>query len=92
MEGEALQAIHREGIYVLYRLLFVLFAEAADALPLDKPLYREAYSLERMRDDLSTGVAFADNSYALWDGIKALFRLADSGAQTDEFRIPAYNG
>ncbi len=73
-EGEALREIHREGIYVLYRLLFVLFAEAANALPLDKPLYREAYSLERMRDELSADVAFGDNSYALWDGVKALFR------------------
>ncbi len=92
VEGEALREIHREGIYVLYRLLFVLFAEAANALPLDKPLYREAYSLERMRDEFSADVAFADNSYALWDGVKALIRLVDSGAQTDEFRIPAYNG
>jgi len=94
-EGEPLQGIHREGIYVLYRLLFVLFGEAAvpPALPLDKPLYRNAYSLERLRLALSGNIdEYAENAYGIWESVKALFRLIDRGATTKEFHIPAYNG
>lgn len=94
-EGETLQAIHREGIYALYRLLFVLFGESAvpSALPIDKPLYRNSYSLERLRLALSGDVTgYAENEYGLWESVKALFRLIDRGATTKEFHIPAYNG
>ncbi len=95
VEGEPLQRIHREGIYVLYRLLFVLFGEAAvpPALPLDRPLYRNGYSLERLRLALSIDIEeYAENAYGIWDSVKALFRLIDRGANTKEFHIPAYNG
>lgn len=93
VEGEPLQEVHREGIYLLYRLLFVLFAEAHGALPVDRPLYREAYSLERLRLSLSrSDEEFAPNAYGLWESVKALFRLIDRGAHTKEFNVPAYNG
>ena len=95
VEGASLQRIHREGIYVLYRLLFVLFGEAAvpPALPLDKPLYRNAYSLERLRLALSGDIEqYAENAYGIWESVKALFRLIDRGATTKEFHVPAYNG
>lgn len=95
VEGPALQNIYKQGVYVLYRLLFVLFGEAASppALPVDKPLYREAYSLERLRHDVAGDLgAFAENSYGIWESVKALFRLIDRGARTKEFTVPTYNG
>lgn len=95
VEGPELQRIHREGIYVLYRLLFVLFGESAvpPALPIDKPLYRDNYSLERLRSGVTGDPKdFAENTYGLWEAAKALFRLIDRGAQTKEFTVPSYNG
>jgi hypothetical protein len=95
VEGERLQEIHHEGIHFLYRLLFVLYAEAAvpPALPIDKSLYRDSYSLERLRQRLSHDVdLYPENQYGLWESVKALFRLIDRGASTKEFHIPAYNG
>lgn len=95
VEGPELQRIHREGIYVLYRLLFVLFGESAvpPALPIDKPLYRDSYSLERLRSSITGDPKdFAENGYGLWEAAKALFRLIDRGAHTKEFTVPSYNG
>jgi hypothetical protein len=50
--GEAqLKALFEESVYFLYRLLFVLYAESRDLLPIgDSQIYRDAYSLEHLRD------------------------------------------
>jgi hypothetical protein len=87
-----LRAIHEEGIYTLFRLLFVLYGEAMALLPIERPLYREAYSIEHLRGQLTHVEQFAENSYALWDRIRALFRLIDQGVEAHDLRIPSYNG
>jgi hypothetical protein len=87
-----LRAIHGEGIYTLFRLLFVLYGEAMGLLPLERPLYREAYSIEHLRGRLTHLEDFAENSYALWDRLQALFRLIDRGVEAHDLRIPSYNG
>lgn len=87
-----LRAIHEEGIYTLFRLLFVLYGEAMALLPLERPLYREAYSVEYLRSRLTHPEDFAENSYALWERLEALFHLIDRGVDARDLRIPSYNG
>jgi len=47
---EQLKELFKEAIYFLYRLLFILYAESRDLLPVsDSEVYRESYSLEHLR-------------------------------------------
>jgi len=38
---EERDANYRDATYLLYRILFILYAEARDLLPMDNPAYRE---------------------------------------------------
>ena len=87
-----LQAIHEEGIYTLFRLLFVLYGEAMALLPLERPLYRQAYSIEALRGRLTHLEDFTESSHALWERLQALFALIDRGVQARDLYIPSYNG
>jgi hypothetical protein len=91
-DSVGLRAIHEEGIYTLFRLLFVLYGEAMGLLPIERPLYREAYSIEYLRGRLTHPEDFAENSYALWERLQALFLLIDRGVEARDLRIPTYNG
>jgi hypothetical protein len=89
---DGLRAIHEEGVYTLFRMLFVLYGEAMGLLPLERPLYREAYSIEHIRGGLTHAEDFVESSYALWDRLQALFQLIDRGVEARDLRIPSYNG
>ncbi|MFY9658731.1 MAG: N-6 DNA methylase [Methylocystis sp.] len=91
-DPDGLRAIHEEGVYTLFRLLFVLYGEAMGLLPLERPLYREAYSIEHIRGGLTHAEDFVESSYALWDRLQALFQLIDRGVEARDLRIPSYNG
>lgn len=50
-DEKQLKTLFKESIYFLYRLLFILYAESRDLLPVsDSQIYRETYSLEHLRD------------------------------------------
>ena len=89
---ERLATIFEEGVHFLYRLLFVLYAESQGALPIENPLYRESYSLERLRDEIARVESVGEASYAIWESLRALFKLIDRGATIGELTLPAYNG
>jgi len=45
-----LKKLFDEGVYFLYRILFILYAESRDLLPIgESAIYREGYSLEHLR-------------------------------------------
>src|SRR5713226_5358674 len=49
-EPDTLKAIYDHALIVLYRLLFILYAEARELLPVHENVgYRESYSLESMK-------------------------------------------
>ena len=65
----------------LYRILFILYAEARDPRLDDHRLYRDSYSAqglveEVLRDPLR---AWPENRCALWERLRALFRIYDEG-------------
>jgi hypothetical protein len=50
-DNEQLKTLFKETIYFLYRLLFILYAESRDLLPIgESEIYRETYSLEHLRE------------------------------------------
>ncbi len=88
------------GFILLYRILFVMYAE--DRLLLPHPpntLYRENRSLRRHRDDIAARIErihkgratdFTKDSTDYWDDLRALCDLVNSGNR--RYFVPAYNG
>ena len=96
-----LEHLHAGALQYLYRILFVLYAEARGLLPLDMPAYRDGYALSGARGlvrrvmnratDPRVNAEAATGFYEL--SLRALFRLLRDGADLGpEGRIPAYGG
>ncbi|MCB0003757.1 MAG: N-6 DNA methylase, partial [Anaerolineae bacterium] len=94
-DAASLQAIHDNSLIVLYRLLFILYAEDRDLLPVrENTTYRESYSLQalkrRIAMEIDRGQPAAPTMSSLWQRLTELWRVIDSG---DPFLgVPAYNG
>jgi hypothetical protein len=73
---------------VLYRILFLLFAEARGLVPIWHPVYRDRYSLEAIVATLLTGRPYR----GLWQAVRAISRLAHTGYSAGELRVTAFNG
>ena len=77
-----------QSLTVLYRVLFLLFAEARGLVPLWHPVYRERYSLEAIANVLLEGRHYK----GLWRAVQAISRLAHAGCKAGELRVTAFNG
>ena len=80
--------IFDETLIVIYRILFLLFAEARSLVPAWHPIYREAYTLERLMADEERNREFT----GLWEGVQAISRLAHRGCRAGALRVPPFNG
>ncbi|MGA7497535.1 MAG: hypothetical protein WBX00_12485, partial [Isosphaeraceae bacterium] len=95
---EFLGTIYQETLHLLYRLLFVLYAEDLALLPVDMLTYREGYALGQIvrlaRDSGPDSLAVLDPNGAFFEGsLRALFRLLTEGAKLGpEGEIKAYGG
>jgi type I restriction-modification system DNA methylase subunit len=93
---ELLTDVYHESLSLMYRLLFLFYAESRDLLPMENEAYRETYSLESIRDDIiathddpDPTRFFSRGATNLWDRLKELFSAVDRGWANV---IPAYNG
>ena len=80
--------VFEQSLTVLYRVLFLLFAEARGALPLWHPVYRDRYSIET----LVTSILRNGSCRGLWEAIRAISRLAHTGCIAGELKVTAFNG
>ncbi len=76
-----------QALTIVYRMLFLFFAEARSLVPLWHPIYRESYSLEALRD-----AAERRQSRGLWEALRAIARLAHSGCRAGALRVTPFNG
>jgi N-6 DNA Methylase/Eco57I restriction-modification methylase len=81
-------ALWEQSLTVLYRVLFLLFAEARGLVPLWHPVYRDRYSLEVIVACLLEGRPYK----GLWRAVHAISRLAHSGCSAGELKVTAFNG
>ncbi|MEI8167996.1 MAG: N-6 DNA methylase, partial [Chloroflexales bacterium] len=98
---QALQQIFEETLYFLYRLLFLLYAESRDLLPLGaSPVYRDTYSLEHLRAMAEQPLHPDDHAKTYYiESLRTLFALLRTGFPApgrpfaaSPFRIPSFNG
>ncbi|WP_405108694.1 class I SAM-dependent DNA methyltransferase [Micromonospora sp. NBC_01405] len=91
---ELAKELGREALRYLYRILFLLYAEARPelgVLPVNDPQYVEGYSLARIGDLVSRRLApSAEGGTHLYESLDLLFRMVNEGhrprggAQVDE--------
>ena len=77
-----------QALTIVYRLLFLLFAEARGLVPLWHPVYRESYSVEALRDAAEQDAG----GTGLWDALRAIARLAHAGCRAGDLRVTPFNG
>lgn len=100
--GELLDALPPHVVYeaaatVMMRLVFMLYAEERDLLPIGDPTYAENYAVSTLRDQLEAdAVRLGDEPLerraTAWRRLLATFNAIYAGIDHDRLRLPAYGG
>ena len=92
--GAALEDVRQAALIFLYRLLFLLYAEDRDLLPVNDSRYDDYGLRKTVRDDIAQRMAAGDvfSSFATkyYDHISTLCRQIDAGDPS--IGLPPYNG
>mgnify|MGYP001569676329 CR=1 FL=1 len=83
-----LAATFEQALTVVYRILFLLFAEARGLVPVWHPVYRRSYTIEALRKQAET----SGQHRGIWEGLQALSRLAHAGCRAGSLRVTPFNG
>ncbi|MCK6483031.1 MAG: N-6 DNA methylase [Phycisphaerae bacterium] len=69
------------ALTALYRILFILYAEARDPRLDDHRLYRDSYSAQGLLDEIFSDPTrqWPENRCSFWQRLRALFRIYDHG-------------
>jgi type I restriction-modification system DNA methylase subunit len=90
---DSLKEIYNGTLTLLYRLLFILYAEDRDLLPRSEDAYHH-YSLASLKQSVANlrdkKATLTDLSTDLWGDLETLFRIIDLGEP--KLNVPAYNG
>jgi hypothetical protein len=78
-----------EALTLVYRVLFLLFAESRDLVPRGHPAYGPAYAIGSLCREAASGPAGTDG---LWDGLAAITRLSRSGCEAADLIVRPFNG
>ena len=93
IDARYLEDIRQSALMLLYRLLFVVYAEDRDLLPDNQEPYK-SYSLTTMRGDIAERIAnvqpFSPTLATYWPKLRAVFKAIAEG--DDTLGIPPYNG
>ena len=92
IDSHYLEEIRQSALVLLYRLLFVVYAEDRDLLPDNQEPYK-SYSLTTMRgeiaDRISKRQSFSPSLATYWPKLRAVFKAISEG--DDTLGIPPYN-
>ncbi len=88
-----LSEIHENALILLYRLLFLMYAESAreqELLPLSNLVYRDRIGLYAIKRDVASREEWLAESHTLWSRLRDLFGFIHRG--NEELGIYEYNG
>jgi len=93
-DAATLRQIYEQSLVLLYRMLFIFYAESREILPLDNPDYRSRLSMDSIKKKIAQDTHFnktfdADSS-SYYAHLSDLFFAIDAG--NDFYGVPAYNG
>jgi hypothetical protein len=81
-----------QSLTLVYRILFLLFAEARALVPIWNDLYRDAYSVEALLRKSHGSRARQPHATGLWKAFQAISRLAHAGCRAGDLDVTAFNG
>ena len=77
-----------EALTLVYRILFLLFAESRDMVPRRHPIYQRGYAIgELCREALRSR-----HPAGLWDGLASVTRLSRTGVDAGDLIVRPFNG
>ena len=88
-DEELCKAYYVELLRVVYRLLFLLYAEQRAMLPTRDSIYAEEYSITRLREMAETRNG-KDDHHDLWEGLRVTFHMLKKGCLP--LKVFGYNG
>ncbi len=77
-----------EAFTLVYRILFLLFAESRALVPTWHPVYRRSYTIEALRRQAETPGA----ERGIWEALQAVSRLAHAGCHAGSLVVAPFNG
>ena len=92
-DSDTLKAIYDNSLILLYRLLFILYAESRGLLPLqENETYRLTYSLDAIKKEIERTLSkpILPTSRLYWPRLEELFGAINKG--NEHLGVPAYNG
>lgn len=90
-------SLYEAAITVMMRLVFLLYAEERELLPINENIYNQHYAISTLSDQLRTegdmvGEEVLERHYDAWSRILSTSRLVFSGIRHDRLNLPAYGG
>ena len=89
-DEEQRQELEAASRTLLFRLLFLLYAESSGFLPVGNPIYRRKSATGLVHEAGATRERLASRSSALWSSFAILVRAMREG--NPAWSVPAYNG
>jgi hypothetical protein len=87
------KSFYAEILNIIYRLLFLMFAEQKGWLPVRNSIYARTYSLNALRELAERGNYSHDEEHDLWEGLKITFKLVANGYEfKNGDKINAFGG
>jgi hypothetical protein len=77
-----------QAFTLVYRVLFLLFAESRSLVPTWHPLYRRSYTIEGLRRQAERPGA----ERGIWEALQAVSRLAHAGCHAGSLVVAPFNG
>ncbi|MBI2833332.1 MAG: N-6 DNA methylase [Acidobacteria bacterium] len=77
-----------QALTIVYRVLFLLFAEARHLVPVWHPVYRDSYTIESLRRSIDDTTP----ARGLWEALQAICRLAHAGCRAGDLHVTPFNG
>ena len=84
------EELERAALTLMFRLLFVLYAESSGFLPMDNATYRRKSLTGLVSEAAETAGNWSERSTALWSQFAVLVRALRHG--NPAWDVPAYNG
>jgi Eco57I restriction-modification methylase len=84
---QSIADVFEQALTIVYRMLFLFFAEGRSLVPSWHPIYRGSYSLERLAEQ-----AILQTPVGLWDALRAVARLAHAGCRAGDLCVTPFNG
>ena len=98
LAGVSPQELYEGAVTAMMRLVFLLFAEQRELLPIRDGLYAASYAASTLLDQLQQEAQRIGSEEPLerrcsaWQRLLATFRMVHGGVQHERLRLPAYGG